>query len=50
MASKTVKTIKVPGAKMPKLQASIPKAPKLPQMASNLNPYANTKPFLPKGK
>jgi hypothetical protein len=40
VASKTVKAIKVPGAKMPKMQASLPKAPKLPQLQQNLSPYA----------
>ncbi len=40
MATKIVKPIKVPGAKMPKLQATIPKAPKLPQLQTNLSPYA----------
>jgi len=49
MASKSVKVIKVPGAKAPKLQSAFPKVPKLPQLASNLASYA-PKPFLPKTK
>ncbi len=47
MASKSVKVIKVPGAKAPKIKSSMPSAPKLPQLQSNLNPFA-TKPAMPK--
>ncbi len=47
MATRSVRVIKAPKMPMPKAGASIPKAPKLPQLASNLSKYA-AKPFLPK--
>ncbi len=51
MATKTVKTLKVPGAKMPSIKPNIPKNPKLPQLQSNLSPFAAkaTVPKLAKG-
>lgn len=53
MATKTVKAIKVPGTKTPKLGMKLPTPPKAPQLGTatqNLSPYkaASKMPMAPK--
>jgi hypothetical protein len=48
VASKTVKTLKVPGAKMPKIGTKLPSVPKAPQLNNNLKSYM-TASKMPKG-